>query len=215
MAIQYQTHKANWISLLEHLITAHKYVQQWTSLQTHFFLPLLLSCEVVPLIHSHTSCQPESQDDSPRPSLLSSTPHKPDWITRPAEFHVHLLFFKSIFSSLSSVPPWCSDPSYFSPECSQSPADQFSCPYYHLFSNPFCRDYSKARTWTLSCRRSSRTAICFRKRLGCVLIPAYFCFLFPIFPNVSSLLHLVNSHFLLKAQFNGHSSMKLSLAFLA
>ena len=158
MVIQSQTHNTNWLFLLESLILARKSVQQWTSFENSPFLPLILSCKVVSFIPSQSG-QPESWLF---PILhCSPTPSTNPTGSRVLQINVHLLFFTSVFSSLSSMPPQCLDPSYFSPECLQSPASQFFCP-----SSPFHRDDSKARTGALSCWRSSRTAIGFRKRLG-------------------------------------------------
>ena len=123
------------------------------------FLPLILSCKVVSLILSHPSGQPESWLF---PILrCSPTPSTNPTGSRVLQVNVHLLVFTNVFASLSSMPPQCLDPSYFSPERSQSSVSQFFCP-----SSPFHRDDSKARTGTLSCWRCSRTAIGFRKRLG-------------------------------------------------
>lgn len=184
MVIQSQTHKTNWLFLLESLILACKSVQQWASFANSPFLPLILSCKVVSLILSHPSGQPESWLF---PILrCSPTPSTNPTGSRVLQVNVHLLVFTNVFASLSSMPPRCLDPSYFSPERSQSPASQFFCP-----SSPFHRDDSKARTGTLSCWRCSRTAIGFRKRLGlcsiaCLFLLFFLLPFFQIFPAFSS-----------------------------
>lgn len=186
MVIQSQTHKTNWLFLLESLILACKSVQQWASFANSPFLPLILSCKVVSLILSHPSGQPESWLF---PILRCSTTPLPTQLDHECCRCVHCWFSRMFLPPCHSMPPRCLDPSYFSPERSQSLRASFSCP-----SSPFHRDDSKARTGTLFLLKMLKN--CHRlqeKAWLCSIACLFLLFFFSHFPDIPSLLLLVHS----------------------
>lgn len=183
-----------------------------SSFQTHVFChfsSLVKWCLHFP---SQPSYQPESHLSLFFISQPTPPPHQYDLVISPAAFNAYLLIFQKIFL-LFCHQYHCvaqilhpSHTNYGNSQLTGFPA----CP---LASHPIHSIYGgdfKAWKCALSCLRSSRVPVGFRKMYCCVPIPAYFsCFLLCILPNVPSLLHLVNFHFFFKAQFNCQHSVKL------
>ena len=94
MVIQSQTHNTNWLSLLESLIPARKSVQQWTSLQTHFFCLLSFLVKWCP---SYPVTQAASLSHDFSPSSIAHLPPLPTQLGQKCCSSMSIYYFHNCY----------------------------------------------------------------------------------------------------------------------